>query len=162
MINNVEDFQNARKMIVRIITVLKGSGMRVNFDKSVVVLVLRGQAAAGIKQRYIKWRKGRYVLILGTDQDSGQDIILPVEDKMEYLGTILSYGALENQTVKSRAAQAWGNFNKLRQVLRTTSDFSLRQKLRIFRTCVVTALVYGVIGVGVSASSVRGYEVHLG
>ena len=157
-INSVEEFQQARCMILRIIAGLHRSGMQVNFGKSVVVLAIRGKAAAGIKKRYVKWRDGHYVIAVGTDTVTGREVYLPIEDKMEYLGVILSYGAMETQTVQSRAAKAWSNFSKLRPMLRTTSDFSTRQKLRIFKACVVPALLYGVVGVGFSAASLRALQ----
>ncbi|OLP94348.1 hypothetical protein AK812_SmicGene23634 [Symbiodinium microadriaticum] len=68
----------------------------VNFDKSMAVLLLRGSAASGIKKRFVKWDR------------------LPVHDRMEYLGATLSYGAMEMQTVQSRATKAWANYTKLR------------------------------------------------
>ncbi|CAE7253479.1 unnamed protein product, partial [Symbiodinium necroappetens] len=68
----------------------------VNFDKSMAVLLLRGSAATGIKQRFVKWDR------------------LPIHDKMDYLGATLSYGAMEMQTLQFRATKAWANYTKLR------------------------------------------------
>ena len=80
---------------------------------------------------------------------------LPIADRLEYLGAILSYGPMESQTVAFRASRAWANYTKLRPMLRTTSSFSIRQKLRLFQACVVPAMLYGIIGIGVTASSLR-------
>ena len=80
-------------MILKVIAGLHRSGMQVDFGKSVAVLAIRGKAAAGIKKRYVKWRDGHYVIAIGTDSVTGREVYLPIEDKMEYLGVILSYGA---------------------------------------------------------------------
>ncbi|CAE7508638.1 unnamed protein product [Symbiodinium necroappetens] len=72
--------------------------MQVNFDKSEAVLLLRGKAAAGLKKRFVKWHRDKYVLVLGTDGFTGREV-------------------------------------------------------RLFKACVVPALLYGVIGIGVTAAS---------
>ena len=157
-IHTCSPFHEARERALRLIEALHQSGMKVNFDKSAAVLLLRGQAAAGIKQRFVKWHKDRYVLLLGTDSVTGHDVRLPLEDKLEYLGAILSYGSMEAQTVASRAARAWANYTKLRPMFRTTSAFSVKQKLKLFKACVVPAMLYGIIGVGVTAASLRSIQ----
>ena len=155
IIRNCAQFQLARQSALKLIEALHRSGMKVNYDKSEAVILLRGRAAAGIKQRFVKWCKDKYVLVLGTDSFTGREVLLPVTDKLEYLGAILSYGPMESQTVQARASKAWANFTKLRPVLRTSSSFSMRQKLRIFQACVVPAMLYGIIGIGVTAASLR-------
>ena len=155
VIQTIEQFQQARKSALQVIIALHRSGMKVNFDKSVIVLLLRGRLAAGLKQRFVQWHKNRYVLLLGVDPTTGREVRLPIEDRMEYLGAVLSYGPMEMQTAEFRASRAWTNFTKLRNVLRTASCFSVKQKLRLFKACVIPAMMYGIIGVGVSASSLR-------
>ena len=154
-VHSMEQFQEARHSILRVVAALHRSGMRVNFSKSVVVLLLRGQDAANLKQRYVKWRGNRYVLEVGIDCVTGLMVRLPIEDRMEYLGAVLSYGPMETQTASARIAKAWANFTQLRPMLRTNSTFSTARRLRIFKACVIPAMLYGLIGVGFSASSLR-------
>ena len=47
----MEELQQARCMILKVIAGLHRSGMQVDFGKSVAVLAIRGKAAAGIKKR---------------------------------------------------------------------------------------------------------------
>ena len=155
IITTVAQFQDARMRALKLIAELHRSGMKVNFDKSEAVLLLRGKAAAGLKKRYVQWSKDKYVLNLGTDTCTGREVRLPVVDRLEYLGVVLSYGSMESQTIQHRASKAWANFTKLRPMLRTSSAFSTAQRLRLFKACVVPALLYGVIGVGITASSLR-------
>ena len=157
-IRSCAQFHEARERALLLIEELHRSGMKVNFDKSAAVLLLRGSAAAGLKQRFVKWHKDRYVLLLGTDRITGREVRLPLEDKMEYLGAILSYGPMEAQTVAARASRAWANYTKLRPMPRTTSAFSTKQKVKLFKACVVPAMLYGIIGVGVTAASLRVYD----
>ena len=155
IIRTCEQFQLARLSALKLIEALHRSGMKVSYDKSEAVLLLRGRAATGLKQKFVPWSKDKYVLLLGTDSCTGREVMLPVTDKLEYLGAVLSYGPMESQTVQARAAKAWSNFTKLGPVLRTSSSFSTRQKLRVFQACVVPALLYGIIGVGITAASLR-------
>ena len=155
IIRTCQEFHEARARALKLIAALHRSGMKVNFDKSMAVLLLRGSAASGIKKRFVKWDRNRYVLVLGTDDCTGREVRLPVHDRMEYLGATLSYGAMEMQTVQSRAAKAWANYTKLRPLLRTASSFSTKQRLRVFRACIVPALLHGIIGVGITAASLR-------
>ena len=155
IIRTVSQFHEARERALKLIAELHRSGMKVNFDKSEAVLFLRGKAAAGLKKRFVKWHRDKYVLVLGTDGFTGREVRLPIVDKLEYLGAVLSYGPMESQTIQHRASKAWANFTKLRPMLRTSSAFSTAQRLRLFKACVVPALLYGVIGIGVTAASLR-------
>ncbi|CAE7369964.1 unnamed protein product, partial [Symbiodinium necroappetens] len=114
IIRTCQEFHEARARALKLIAALHRSGMKVNFDKSMAVLLLRGSAATGIKQRFVKWDRNRYVFVLGTDDCTGREVRLPIQDKMDYLGATLSYGAMEMQTVQFRATKAWANYTKLR------------------------------------------------
>ena len=155
LIQSVEEFHEARKQIFRLVAQLGECGMEINFGKSVAVLTLRGTAAADIKRRFVQWRGGRYVLVVGQDRGTGKDILLPVEEKMEYLGAILSYGSYETQSLHLRGSRPWANFTKLKPILRTNSVFSSAHRLRVFQACVLPALLYGLTGVGISAPALR-------
>ena len=67
-------FHEARQHAAALISALHRFGMKVNFDsdESEAVLLLRERAAAGIKQRFVKWSKDGYVLHLGTDCHTGR------------------------------------------------------------------------------------------
>ena len=64
---STEQFHEARERALKLIEALHSSGMKVNFEKSVAVLLLRGREAAVLKQRYVKWCRDKYVLLLGPD-----------------------------------------------------------------------------------------------
>ena len=153
-INSVEEFQQARCMIPNIIAGLHRSGMQVNFGRSVAVLAIRGKAAAGIKKRYVKWRDGHYVIAIGTDSVTGREVYLPIEDKMEYLGVILSYGA---DCAISRG-------QSLEQFLKTQADaenhlrFQHQAEASHLQSMCCSRLLYGVVGVGFSAPSLRAMQ----
>ena len=128
IIHTVLQFHEARERALKLIAELHRSGMKVNFDKSEAVLLLRGKAAAGLKKRFVKWHGNKYVWVLGTDGFTGREVRLPLVDKLEYLGAVLSYGSMESQTIQNRASKAWANFMKLRPMLRTSSAFSTTHK----------------------------------
>ena len=77
---------------------------------------------------------------------------------MPYLGTVLSYASFELQTAQHRVHQANSNFATLRDILRTNSALSRTRKLDIYRMCVWTTLTYGLVSVGITATSCRAIQ----
>ena len=86
---------------------------------------------------------------------TSNDLYIPLEDTLEYLGVKLSYHHFELQTAKLRADKAHGNFSRLHKVLRTNGPLSVVQRLRVYKACVLSSLMYGLIGVGLTASSYK-------
>ena len=126
--------------------------MTVNFQKSLVVIMLKGRRAASMMYKYTKWWNGGRCRMLRTGD---HDTYIPIKDSMTYLGTILSYQNFELQTAQHRAAQANSNFAQLKDVLRTNGALSRARRVEVYRTCIWTSLTYGIVAVGATTSSCR-------
>ena len=83
------------------------------------------------------------------------DVFIPIQAQMQYLGAVLSYHSFESQTAELRAQQANINFAQLRKVLRTSGGLSLARRLSIYKMCVWSALLYGIVSVGVNANACK-------
>ena len=126
--------------------------MQVSFQKSAVVYALRGRCAEEMVGRYTTWFRGERFFLLG---DGTRRIKLPVHDRLEYLGIILSYNAFEMQTAQHRSAKAAANFGMLTNVLRVNGALSTSVRVRIYRACVWSSASYGLVAVGFTAGSLQ-------
>ena len=151
-VHSKHQFLQAIRQLKQVINILEQRRMQVSFQKSAVVYALRGRVADEMAGRNTCWHSGSryFVLRWGT-----RCVRLPLQDRLEYLGTILSYGSFEMQTAVHRAAKATQNFKMLTKPLRTTGPLSLAQRLRIYKACVLTSLVYGLTATGFSSGSLR-------
>ena len=145
-IHSCKDFEAALKQLQIILRVIAESGMKVNFQKSVATIALKGQQAACILKRFTKIWDGRKCLILRRDT---QDILIPIEENMKYLGVILNYNQFELATAKHRCQQANISFAQLKNVLRVNGALSKAQRLRVYVTCVWPSLLYGIGAAGI-------------
>ena len=151
-IHSVADMSRATEQLLTVIRVLTEMGMRVNFTKSSAVCALKGLGALRAQRKHFCWHDGS--LCLRLRQESA-DLYIPLGETLEYLGVILSYHHFELQTAKLRAAKADANFARLGKVLRTNGPLSERQRLRVYRACVLSSLIYGLAGVGFSKASFK-------
>ena len=151
-ISSESTMDEAIEQLKTIITIIRTLGMQINFQKSVAVIALKGYMVKRVLQKHTQWRYGIKHLRIRMDTN---DIYIPVEAQMQYLGAVLSYTAFEQHTADLRIRQANQNFAQLRKVLRTSGGLSKARRLSIYRMCVWTALLYGITSVGVTASVCR-------
>ena len=67
---------------------------------------------------------------------------LEVVHEYTYLGSIMSFEDKTEKEVNGRRKKAWKNFWALKQVYK--SDLETRSEIRIFETCTMPTLIYGV------------------
>ena len=146
------DLGMAVSQLTTLVQSLQELGMSINFTKSSAVCALKGRSALQAQRQHFRWRNGALTLRL---PQTPTDLYIPLEDTLEYLGVTLSYHHFELQTAKLRADKAQGNFGRLHKVLRTNGPLSVVQRLRVYKACVLSSLMYGLIGVGLTASSYK-------
>ena len=151
-IGSCQDLHVGIQQLRHILVIIHELGMTVNFQKSLVVIMLKGRRAVSMMYKYTKWWNGGRCLILRTGD---HDTYIATKDSMTYLGTILSYQNFELQTAQHRAAQANWNFAQLKDVLRTNGALSRARRVEVYRTCIWTSLTYGIVAVGATTSSCR-------
>ena len=120
-IGTCKDLQRAVGQLRDIVCLFHQIGMQINFKKSLVVLRIKGRLAQKMMHKYTRWCNGvKYLLIRMADND----IHIPIQDTMPYLGTVLSYQDFEMQTAQHCISQANSNFAQLRDVLRTNGPLT--------------------------------------
>ncbi|CAE7880876.1 HCN2, partial [Symbiodinium necroappetens] len=151
IIRNERELCDSVQHLRVLIDTLESMGLQINYTKSQIVIQLRGQLVAKMQKKFFKQRHGVQCLRIQADQD----IYLPCVDRLDYLGTVLSYSGFESQTVQLRAQKADNAFRQLRKPLRSRSALSTGHRVRLYRAIVLSSLVYGLVGVGVTVEVVR-------
>ena len=151
-IQSARDLYRAVKHIRVVISVITELGMKINFQKSVVTVTLKGWEAPRIMKKFFRQWSGSLCLALRMDE---HDIYIPVSAHMQYLGTVLNYASFEQDTAKCRSRQANSNFAQLKKVLRTNGPLSQARKLQVYKACVWSSLLYGITAIGLTASACR-------
>ena len=151
IIHNERELCDSVQHLRVLIETLESMGLQINYTKSHIVIQLRGQLVAKMQKKFFKMRHGVQCLRI----QAARDIYLPCVDKLDYLGAVLSYTGFESQTVQIRAHKADSAFRQLRKPLRSRSALSTGHRVRLYRAIVLSSLVYGLVGVGVSAEVVK-------
>ena len=151
-IHSKQCFQKAKQQLKAAIRLLELRCMQVSYSKSAVVFALRGRSAEEVVRTSAQWHRGTRCFVIW---DAEGPIRLPVQDKLEYLGVILSYQSFEMQTVQHRVEKATQNYGMLSKPLRSSGPLSKVHRLRIYRACVLTSATYGLIAVGFTAGCIQ-------
>ena len=154
-IKSARDFHTACGHIPRILSDLNSLGMQVSMDKTVTLLALTGPDAPKLLKTYTAHTpQGR---ILKIDHPT-HPTCLPIKKQHTYLAVVISYKLFERSTLKHRQQLAWQAFHRLKKFL-TSNHVTLKRRVLLWQTCVLTILQYGLTSVGVddtSATQLRG------
>ena len=145
-VNSVEELQFVCKCVQVTYRLLQQSGMQVNPEKSKVVVALRGSAAARWLRKHSQRTPEGTFLDLGTPH---QPLRIQQVSQIVYLGVVASYSGFEMQTFKHRQKAAAQNRQRLLKLLHSRL-LSQNQRVRLYRACVVSSLLYGLHAVGLT------------
>ncbi|CAE7194789.1 Pol [Symbiodinium sp. CCMP2592] len=153
VLRSPDDLKHAIQALWTLIDILQRLGMAISFQKTVAVLKLRGRLASKLSKSLLVWKQGAQYLRIRCDH---QDVHIPLQTTIEYLGATLSYGNFEQQTLQTRAAQTTRRFQELRRVLRTNGALTLRHRLRLYKAVIWPILTYALTSVGVTNEVLKG------
>ena len=151
------EYLQARKDIQQLFTVLEDHGMMVNTTKSAFLLKTSGKQAHLVQKHITKTSLGPMYHI----QSKHRHIQLPLKNKHEYLGSIISYGAFEKYTYLKRQTQAKTLFEQLKPILRDSNHHSIAQRLKLYDSSVKTCLLYGILISGLTPSTSQQFHALL-
>ena len=151
-LHKVADAQTMAQRIQSLFTVLQAAGMQVNAEKSHFLI----KTVGGPLHRWLTKRRFKQRGV--TFYDMGVPFApLPSASAttIDYLGVVMSYGPFEQQSQTKRLKAARANQAQLAKFLNGRKGLTLKQRLQLYRTCVLSAAVYGLPAVGVTAKSLR-------
>ena len=146
-VRSVADLQFMHRCVLQVFSLLEELGMRVNPEKSAIVVGLRGHAGRQWVRKHLRRVQGREVLDLGLP---GKPLLIPKVQQMTYLGVVVSYGSFEKQTLAHRLKVAAMNRQRLQKILHSSRILSVRHRLRLYLTCIRTSATYGLHAVGLT------------
>ena len=134
---------------------LKECGMCANPLKSTIVLGLKGSYAKRWIRAHTVYSNGRRCVQLGTPVDP---LIIPVAHSFQYLGTVISFGAIELQTCRHRLQIARMQRTRLLRFLHSR-QLTLPRRLTLYLACVRSTMLYGIHAVGINDRVLQTLEV---
>ena len=143
-LRRLSDLAPAIRAMGILIETLESAGLSLNLEKTAAFMCLRGGAAQSQLAKVCrKDSDGNRVLQIRVFQ---RRIRVKVKATHLYLGAQISYQHFE-LSLQHRMQVASGTFWRLHSILRSRA-LTLRTKIRLWRTCVFSALRYSLVSVG--------------
>ncbi|CAE7475779.1 unnamed protein product [Symbiodinium sp. CCMP2456] len=120
--------------------VFRRLGMQVNREKTQAILSVTGDIRHKIQKLYVRKQDGIRRLLLSPGDPTEW---IPLVDKAEYLGLIVSYEQFEWQSVRHRVVKAHKRRWALASLLHA-KRVSIPYKLRLWRSCVQSSMMYAL------------------
>ena len=144
-LRRLSDLAPAVRAMGILIETLEQAGLSLSLEKTAALMCLRGGAAQSQLAKVCrKDSDGNRVLQIRVFQ---RRIRVKVKTTHLYLGAQISYQHYELSNLQHRMQVAWGTFWRLHSILRSRA-LTLRTKIRLWRTCVFSALRYSLVSVG--------------
>ena len=141
-----QELHRAVKEAAEILNLFEGFGFELNLQKIVVIMKITGQRAHAFHNNFATKRSEGVFLKCGLP--GGKQYELPLVSKCDYLGTTLTYTRYEADTVARRIQAADMAYKRLRAVLSCKRVLSLKQRLEVYQTCVLSTLKHGIFASG--------------
>ena len=146
--HTLDDLRRMDSEVTALLKVLTAAGMVISPSKSKLILKLKGAAA-------LKFARSRQVKKNGiwhwNFQTDGNTFLIPIEEEVTYLGTILTFGRQADRTVEYRLEEARRRECQLKRCIRSRSVLGARTRVQIWRSCVVTTALHGLMGLELDA-----------
>ncbi|CAE7225147.1 Pol [Symbiodinium sp. CCMP2592] len=152
-----KDMENAYAAIKHVLAGLLRSGLKISFDKTVVLLELRGPQANSVMTRYVvNLEKGQHMKFI----IEGKPVFIRIVTQHVYLGSIISYRRFEAQSFKHRLQIAKNAYTRLKPILCNRS-VPLHLRLQLWKGCIWPAALHGLDCTGLTHSDHQTLHVEL-
>ena len=149
-------FFNLWQIIACICDVYREHGMRVNPQKSGVVLGVRGLQATELLKKHLQGTGDKLCLVIGIGQG---ELRIPVKTSMQYLGICVSYDNFEQETLTARLKVAQATRSRLSKVLSARRYLTQQQRIHLYVLCIRSAALYGLGAVGMTSKCLRKLQI---
>ncbi|CAE7458256.1 Pol [Symbiodinium sp. CCMP2456] len=152
VIASAADFQQALSDITLILETLESLHMIVNFDKTAILLHLVGKESKKLRRNHTFMKAGQLHLRLWVH---GREQAIPIRDQHVYLGTIVTYHSRLERNMEHRIKAARANYQGLRKLLNGAHALDTDHRIRLWKACVCSSVMYSQHVVGVTAKTLK-------
>ena len=141
------ELQDTLRFFDAVIMAIGRLGLTLSAQKSCILL--KGKGAG-----FFKWKKTAVDMSQKTHpclKLCNASIRVPIKKQCLYLGTMLSYGDFQRQTVDLRVRAGWNNFRRLQPWLCRKHKITLALRLKLMQTCIVPTICYGIFYTGLTS-----------
>ena len=153
-VTSLRDIEFCCACLRKTFALFRSVGMRINPDKSKIILNLKGSTAKRWLQAHVHPTKHGPMLSVGTP---AEPLLIPRVTSFVYFGIVASYQNFELQTARHRIHCAQANKQRLAKVLHSQT-ISLGYRVRLCVACVRSAMFYGVHATGLTDASLHRLE----
>ncbi|CAE7945894.1 Pol [Symbiodinium sp. KB8] len=150
LISSERDVTRAIEDIIHIITVLEDFHLRVNYQKTAVLLRLEGKSAERALNACTVEKDGTSHL---EALIRGESRLIPIKTQHEYLGTAVTYHHRQDANTQKRMQAGQLRYQDIRRVLNGRHVLTVRQRTSLWRSCIYSSLVYSIPVVGLTPKS---------
>ena len=152
LIRSTADFHTALSDIQLILEALESLDMKINFDKTVILLKLVGKDAKQLRRDHTYQKAGQsYLRVYVHGREQG----VPIKDQHVYLGTVVTYTRRLDRNMQHRTQAARANYQGLRKLLNGSHHLGVSHRIRLWVACVCSSAMYSQHVVGVTSKSLR-------
>ena len=130
--------------------------LAVNPNKSAIIIAMSGTSfRCAWTDLTTRDSKGLWVKIkLPHDEH----MYFPVVKSTKYLGVVVSYGHMEDQTLKHRLQMGRISFHRLHKWLCTKHGLPAQERFKLWQTCVFSVMQYGLLAIGITDSGLKHFQ----
>ncbi|CAL1156661.1 unnamed protein product [Cladocopium goreaui] len=152
------ELQTLIESIGVLFSLLEEFDLKLNPQKSVAILAMTGSMSRKTRAKHILCDKRGELLRIPVDD---KVTLVPIKKTTVYLGCIMGYQHFENLTTWHRVRLAQIGFARMRKWL-CNRFFSRQRRLRLWQTCIMPVMTYGVFAVGITPKGCKHMLVQLG
>ena len=147
-----QDLNFMIKSALAVFDVYRRYGMRINPDKSTLIIKLGGTHGAKWLKQHIHLQDGKRVFMF---QHGTSYVSVPISKQAKYLGIMVSYQNFEQASLQHRLKAAGLARQRLAKVLHCSKYLSMRQRLQIYAACIRATFLHGLTTIGLSDKDLR-------
>ncbi|CAE7618384.1 ML1 [Symbiodinium sp. CCMP2592] len=146
-----EQFEAIMQEVCQVFVCFRKFHMKINLEKSKAILKMVGTLKHKVRKDFIRKTNAGHRLLLSP---RNPDKWLTLVQSTEYLGAIVSYQQFELQTLRHRISKANARRWALASFLHSRR-ISVKLKLRIWQSSVLSSLLYGLSTCGLTGGQVE-------
>ena len=131
---------------------LREFSLKLNAKKSAALLAVAGTSHRHQRARFVVAKSDCEQLRIPLP--TGEEILIPIQNQVKYLGTVMTYKDCQAATLKHRMSLARIAQRRLGRWLRGKRAFKIRYRFQLWKSTVMPVLTYGLFSTGLSTHGI--------